>query len=76
MSKARIRKIMTSVDEIHIEMGREIAPPPRRAVAVAVIANPLAGAYHEDLEPLMQIGEELGGLLGAKCVEALGITPA
>ena len=76
MSKAKIRKIVTSVDEIHIEMGREIAPPTRRAVAVAVIANPLAGAYHEDLEPLMQIGEELGGLLGAKCVEALGITPA
>ena len=76
MSKAKIRKIVTSVDEIHIEMGREIAPPTRRAVAVAVIANPLAGAYHEDLEPLMQIGAELGGLLGAKCVEALGITPS
>jgi hypothetical protein len=45
-------------------------------VAVAVIANPFAGRYVEDLEPLMEIGEELGGLLGRKCVEALGIEPA
>jgi hypothetical protein len=57
-------------------MGREIDPPTRKAVAVAVIANPFAGGYVEDLEPLMEIGEELGGLLGRKCVEALGIEPA
>jgi hypothetical protein len=30
----------------------------------------------QDLTPLMDIGEELGALLGAKCVAALGITPA
>jgi hypothetical protein len=45
-------------------------------VAVAVIANPFAGRFVQDLTPLMDIGEELGGLLGARCVAALGITPA
>ncbi|MEM9579747.1 MAG: amino acid synthesis family protein [Pseudomonadota bacterium] len=72
----KLRKIVTTVDEIHLEMGQTIAPPTRRAVATAVIENPFAGAYHDDLTELMDTGAELGGLLGQKCVEALGITPA
>lgn len=72
---AQIRKIAVWVEETHREMGREISPPTRKAVAVAVIANPFAGSYVEDLTPLMDIGEELGGLLGARCVAALGIEP-
>lgn len=73
--KAQIRKIAVTVEETHIEMGRAISPPTRKAVAVAVIANPFAGAYQEDLTELMDIGAELGELLGNKCVQALGITP-
>ena len=75
MSTAKIRKIMTVVEETRTEMGRTIDPPTRRAAAVAVIENPFAGRYVEDLEPLMIIGAELGGLLGEKCVAALGIQP-
>lgn len=73
MSKATIRKIVTVLDEVHIEAGQEISPPTRRAASVAVIENPFAGTFQEDLEDLMVIGEELGGLLGDKCVAALGI---
>ena len=40
-----------------------------------MIANPFAGKYQEDLTELMDIGAELGGLLGRMCVEALGISP-
>ena len=40
-----------------------------------MIENPFAGTFAKDLEPLMAIGEELGGLLGEKCVAALGIAP-
>jgi hypothetical protein len=72
---AEIRKLVVQVDEIRIEMGRPIEPATRRAVAMAVIANPFAGRYSESLEELTAIGEELGGLLGGKCVEALGIRP-
>ena len=75
MSKAKIRKIVTVVEEVRSEMGQAISPPTRRAAAIAVIENPLAGRYEADLEPLMQIGEELGGTLGDACVKALGITP-
>lgn len=73
---AQIRKIVTIVEETRREMGREIAPPTRRAAAVAIIANPFAGRYVEDLEELMAVGEELGDLLGRRCVEALGVAPA
>ena len=73
--KAQIRKIIVQVDEIHIEMGKAISPPTRRALAMAVIHNPLAGSYSENLDALIAIGEELGGLLGDKCVKALGIAP-
>ena len=73
--KAEIRKLVVQVDEIRREMGRDITPPTRRALAMAVITNPYAGAYAENLDALVAIGEELGGLLGDKCVAALGIAP-
>jgi len=73
---ADIRKTLVLVEDTRREMGRTIEPPTRRAVAMAVIANPFAGRYVEDLEPLMEIGAELGGLLGGMAVKALGIAPA
>ena len=75
MGLARIRKIVTVVEDTFEEGGQEILPPTRRAAAIAVIENPFAGIYREDLETLMAIGEELGSLLGDKCVVALGVTP-
>ncbi len=72
---AAIRKLVVQVDETRIEMGRPIDPPTRRAVAIAVIDNPCAGRYVENLDALVAIGEELGALLGEKAVRALGIAP-
>jgi hypothetical protein len=71
---ADIRKIAVWVEETHQEIGKVISPATCKAVAVAVIANPFAGRHVEDLTPLMDIGAELGGLLGDKCVAALGIS--
>jgi hypothetical protein len=71
--KARIRKLATFVEETRNEMGHPIEPPTRRAAAVAVIENPCAGKYVEDLSELIAIGEELGELLTQRAVSALGI---
>lgn len=71
--KAKIRKIVCVLEDTHLEMGRAVEPPVRRAAAAAVIENPFAGRYVEDLDELMAIGEELGGLLTEKAVAALGI---
>lgn len=73
--KAKIRKLVVQVEEVHAEMGQPVAPVARRALAMAVIVNPFAGSYVEDLGELIDIGEELGGLLGERCVAALGIEP-
>jgi hypothetical protein len=69
--KARIRKVVTILEEVRSEMGRPVEPPSRRAAAIAVIANPFAGRFVEDLGDLIDIGEELGALLAEKAVAAL-----
>jgi len=73
--KADIRKLVVTVEETRREMGRVVDPPTRKALAIAVIANPYAGRYSEALDELVAIGEELGELLGRRCVQALGIEP-
>ena len=73
--KLDIRKTAVWVEETLTEMGKSIDPPTRKAVAVAVIANPFADKYVEDLTPLMERGAALGAILGDRCVAALGITP-
>lgn len=73
MNTTRIRKLVTIVEETRIEIGKDIDPPTRRSAALAVIENPYADRYQEDLEDLMRIGEELGSLLGERAVRALGI---
>ena len=73
---ALIRKLIVCVEETRLEMGRPVEPATRKALAIAVIANPYAGRFSENLDDLIAIGEELGDLLGRRCVEALGITPA
>ncbi len=72
--KAHIRKIAVNIEETRYEMGKSINPATRKAVAMAVIENPFAGQYVDDLSELMEIGAELGALLGRKCVEALEIS--
>jgi Amino acid synthesis len=76
MTRAALRKLVVVVEETRSEMGRAVVPPTRKAAAIAVIENPCAGRFVEDLEPLMAIGEELGGLLGERAVAALGVEPA
>ena len=72
--KSRIRKIVTFFEETRSEMGKPVNPPTRRAAAAAVIENPCAGKYVEDLGELMEMGEELGSLLTERAVAALGIS--
>jgi Amino acid synthesis len=71
--KSRIRKIVTFFEETRSEMDKPVNPPTHRAAAAAVIENPCAGKYVEDLSELMEMGEELGSLLTERAVAALGI---
>lgn len=76
MSALKIRKLLTMSETTTSEMGRPVDPPTRKAAALAVIENPFAGRYSEDLSALVDIGEELGGMLGRMAVAALGVAPS
>ena len=67
-----IRKLVTVSEEILSDGGRAAKRPVRKVAAVAVIENPFAGGFVEDLTPLVDAGEELGALLSKKAMETLG----
>jgi hypothetical protein len=71
----RLRKLVTITDEVLVEMGQPVVPHTRRAAAIAVIANPLAGFFQADLSDLIEIGSRLGEMLTQRAVAALGIAP-
>ena len=70
-----IRKIVTVLEETLAEGGRDVHPPTRKAAAIAVVHNPYAGRWEENLEVLIDLGERLGWQLGRRAVELLGIEP-
>jgi Amino acid synthesis len=74
MSVLHIRKVVVIVEETLQEGGKAVMPPLRKSAALAVITNPFAGRYVEDLSPLIDIGGELGELLGTRAVEALAMS--
>ena len=57
--KAKIRKTQVIVETTLTDIGRKVDPPVRKAAALAVIENPFANKFKEDLTDLMDIGEEL-----------------
>ena len=75
MAKLEIRKVVIQVDETHRELEKLLSSPTIKAVSAAVIKNPFSKTYVEDLEPLYDIGAEVGGYLAEKCVKLLGVKP-
>jgi len=66
-----IRKLVVVTEETRVEANRPLSKPVTRATAIAVITNPFAGQFVEDLTELTNIGEELGALLGEQAAAAL-----
>ena len=71
-----VRKLVSLVEETQTEAGQRIGTKARKGAALAVIVNPFAGRYEEDLSLLYAYGEELGGLLVEVALRALGFGPA
>lgn len=75
MSNIKIRKTLLIVEDTHREVGQEVRPALRKVAAIAVVENPFAGRYVEDLSPLVDFGELLGETLTQRAVEALQVAP-
>lgn len=69
-----VRKIVTVVEEIHLEGGRQVVPAARVAVVAAVVRNPWAGqGFVDDLGPGIDANaSDLGELLTPQVLDALG----
>jgi len=66
-----VRKIVTTREVIFSELGVAAAHPVVRAIGLAVIANPFAHKYVEDLRPLFEAGAALGERLMPDLVKML-----
>src|SRR5271154_4230415 len=66
-----IRKIITTRETVFSELGVEASRPTTRAVGMAVIRNPFAGKFVEDLRPLFEAGAILGERLMPELVKLL-----
>jgi len=75
MHEVRVRKIAVMVEEIFHEGGPTPATPLRRGAALAVIANPFAGKYVENIQPFMDDLRPLGLEMSKRLVAALGGSP-
>ncbi|PYE25993.1 amino acid synthesis protein [Rhizobium sp. PP-CC-3A-592] len=76
MADVVVRKFVVSVDEIFHEGGPVAGTPLRRASVLAVIENPFAGAYVEDIAFFMDDLKPLGLEMARRLIDALGGDPA
>ena len=66
-----LKRIQTLIDVVYAEGFRELETPLYKVAAGAVIGNPYAGRYVEELDELIGAGAELGKLLGEMAVAQL-----
>lgn len=66
-----IKKIVTQKETTYFEGFKKADKPVTRVVVAAVIDNPYAGKYSENLDELTAIGEELGDTLTKIALEQL-----
>ncbi|OGA53795.1 MAG: peptide synthetase, partial [Betaproteobacteria bacterium RIFCSPLOWO2_12_FULL_62_58] len=71
-----IRSFHTFVEHKIVEAGKRADVPLRKVAAIAVIENPYAGTYVENLKPLIDASEDLGRQLTQLAVRALEPYPA
>lgn len=75
MPEVEIRKILNVTEEIFHEGGPRANTPLRRAAVLAVIRNPFAGMYVEDIQPFMDDLKPLGLTMAHRLVDLLGGDP-
>ncbi|MEM6282074.1 MAG: amino acid synthesis family protein [Chloroflexota bacterium] len=71
----QLLRLCVVTDTIYEEGFRPLANPVRRVAAAAVIKNPYAGQYVEELTELIEAGAELGKLLGEAAADRLDSEP-
>jgi hypothetical protein len=71
----KVRKVLTSVEDTYHEGGPVADKPLRQGSVVAVIHNPFAGRYVEDILPMMDALKPLGLEMAQTLVRAMDVPP-
>jgi Amino acid synthesis len=70
-----VRKILTFTEDVFSEASQPAEPPLRKVAVLAVVKNPFAQRYVEDLAPLTKASLELGRRIAAIAITAMGGLP-
>ncbi|WP_390915402.1 amino acid synthesis family protein [Pseudosulfitobacter sp. SM2401] len=76
MPDVKLRKLLTSVEEVYHEGGPRADIPQRRAAVLAIIENPFAGRYEPEIQGFMEDLKPLGLSMAQKLLDLLGGTDA
>jgi len=71
----KVRKFVVYAEEVWHEGGPPAATAHRKAAVAAVVHNPYAGRYVEDIMPMMEALKPLGLTMARKLIDALGGDP-
>lgn len=69
----QIRRVFTHVEDIHHEFGPVAAIPLRRGAIGAVLTNPFAGRYVQDILPMMDALQPVGIEMAQQLRAAMGV---
>jgi Amino acid synthesis len=64
-------RFFSIVEDRHVDMGRPTSAPLRKAAVVAVIENPYAGCYVEDLGEMIAASADLGRQMAKAAIAAM-----
>lgn len=68
-----IRRIHTHVEDIFHEFGPAAATPQRRGFIAAVLTNPFAGRYVDDILPMMEALNSVGPQMAHQLLTAMAV---
>jgi hypothetical protein len=67
----KIKRVLTFLDEVRSDSGHDVTPRLRKAAAVAIVDNPFANRFENDLSPLTRESEAIGREICAIAVQLL-----
>ena len=70
--KLEIRRSIMVVDTRHVEAGLRHETPLRRIAAIAIVGNPYAGRFEEDLSEAIEASAHIGRVLAKLAIDLMG----
>lgn len=75
MEWLQVRKTITVIEEIKLEMAQPVPHPVMKGLGAAVITNPYAGRYEQELASLPDAGPPLARMLCDRLLDAMRASP-